>query len=71
MGIPILLLVIIIQAVVPEILPGFADDDAREQKQGDKVRNGHEGIDHIGEVPQYLLTVSDLSRGFSPKKNTF
>lgn len=48
---PILLLVIVIQAVVLKILPGFADDDAREQKQGDKVRNGHEGIDHIGEVP--------------------
>ena len=41
----------VVEAIAPEVFLGLGGSDAREQEQGDKVWNGHEGVHAVCDVP--------------------
>ena len=40
-----------IQTVAPQVFPRFVDDDAAQEEQREQVRNGHQRIHTVGEIP--------------------
>lgn len=40
-----------VEAVSPEILSRLMHDDSAETEEGDEVRDGHEGVHAVGDVP--------------------
>ena len=51
-----LLLHFFIQPIAPKIFFSLSCCDATEQEQGDEVRNSHEGIHGVGDVPDDVKT---------------
>ena len=40
-----------IQPASPEVFPRFMNDDAREEEEGEEVRDCHEGVEDVGKIP--------------------
>ena len=54
----------LVEIVSPKVFPCLMDNDSGEEKQREEVRDSHEGVEYIGDVPDHLKAYhrSDIDR---------